>query len=225
MNQKRIDSIRKKEKRSRIEQREANMGVSGTIQKTYTFTHKYVMQIESGKHNTTIHYFLNDTANYIGSSIELENNITSMISVLDVSNKTATMFMTINEQKTQMSIPIDLESITKDGMEEQQVKITATGKTKTILNYTCHEYKVEGKDYFGTIWVTNDAGVSFSKVFYKTKDKKGLNQPWMSSVDGLTMKMNITDTSKRKEQHMVMQCIALEKSNLTINGSDYKKIF
>lgn len=60
--------------------------------------------------------------------------------------------------------------------------------------------------------------------FYKTKVKKGLNQPWMSMVNGLTMEMNITDTSKRKDQNIVMKCIALEKSNLIINSSDYKKM-
>ncbi|MDO6596059.1 DUF4412 domain-containing protein [Oceanihabitans sp. 2_MG-2023] len=215
-------TLEKKAGKTTREQRQVNS--TSAIQKTYTFTHKFVMQIQSNKHNTNINYFLNNDANYIGTSMDLGNNITKMITVMDISTKKATMFMEINNQKTQMSIPIDLDSMTEDAMQEQDVKITPTGKTKNILNFTCHEYKVEGKDYNGNVWVTQDAGVTFSKAFYQAKVKKGLNQSWMSMINGLTMEMNITDTSKRKDQNMVMKCIALEKSNLTINGSDYKKM-
>ncbi|MBQ0786161.1 MAG: DUF4412 domain-containing protein [Oceanihabitans sp.] len=206
------------------EQRQASSSSSSPIQKSYVFTHKFVMQIQSDTHNTNINYFLNNADNYIGSSMDLENNNTQMITVMDMSEKKATMFMEINNQKTQMSIPLDLDGMTDDAMEEQEVKITPTGKTKTILSYTCHEYKVVGKEYYGNVWVTQDAGVSFSKTFYKAKAKKGLNQSWMSMINGLTMEMHITNTAKRKEQNMVMKCIALEKNNLTINGSDYKKM-
>ncbi|QRM89437.1 DUF4412 domain-containing protein [Lacinutrix sp. WUR7] len=222
--EKTFDSTFNRKKQNKKEQRQTSNRSSSEIQKAYVFTHKFVMQVESDKHHTNIHYFLNNDDNYIGSSMDLENNNTKMITVMDMSEKRAIMFMEINDEKKQMSIPLDFDNMTEDAMEEQEVKITPTGKTKTILNYTCHEYEVEGKDYHGNIWVTQDAGVSFSKSFYKAKAKKGLNQSWMSMINGLTMEMHITNTSKRKEQIMVMKCIALEKSKLTINGSDYKKM-
>jgi len=222
--EKTFDSTFNNKKQNKKEQRQASSSPSEAIQKTYTFSHKFVMQIESDKHKTNINYFLNNTDNYIGSSMDLGNHNSQMITVMDMSEKRATMFMEISNQKTQMSIPLDLDNMTEETMEEQEVKITPTGKTKTILSYTCHEYKVVGKDYHGNVWATQDAGVSFSKTFYKAKAEKGLNQSWMSMINGLTMEMHITNTAKRKEQTMAMKCIALEKSNLTINGSDYKKM-
>ncbi|MBU2939423.1 DUF4412 domain-containing protein [Lacinutrix sp. C3R15] len=222
--EKTFDSTFNNTKSSTKEKGQVSNNSNYTTQETYSFTHKYVMQIEGKKHATTINYFLNNDANYIGSSIDLENNPTSMLTVMNMTNKTATMFMDMNNQKSQMSIALDLESMTDESIEDQQVKITPTEKTKTILNFTCHEYKVEGKDYYGNIWVTQDAGVSFSKSFYKTKSKQGLNQSWMAMVNGLTMEMHITNTSKRKEENIVMKCIALEKSNLIIKSSDYKKM-
>ena len=222
--EKTFDSTFNSKKTIKKEPNKVDNNTTYTTQETYQFTHKFVMQIESKKQASTIHYYLNPKANYIGTSVDLENNNTQMITVMNMDNNTTTMFMEMNNQKSQMTIALDLESITEDTLEEQQVKITPTGKTKTILNFTCHEYKVEGKDYYGNIWVTQDAGVSFSKSFYKTKAKKGLNQAWLSLVNGLTMEMNITNTSKRKEENMIMKCIALEKNNLTINSSDYKKM-
>lgn len=197
---------------------------SSSVASSYTFTHKYTMQIQSGKHASTITYFLNTNENYIASTMDLQTENTSVISVMDMSKNKMVMFMNTHGEKTQMSMDMDFENLTNDAIEDQQVKITPTGKTKTLLNLTCHEYEVSGKDYHGNIWTTQDAGVSFSKAFYKAKSKKGFNQSWMSTVNGLTMEMTITDTSKRKPETISMTCIALEKENLNINSNDYKKM-
>jgi hypothetical protein len=191
---------------------------------SYSFAHKYVMQIQSDKYNSTINYFLNNSEEYIGFSMDLKSKNTNVFSVMDMSKNMMVMFMDNNNQKTQMAMDLDFDTMTEDANDDQQVKITTTGNTKSLLGYTCHEYNVNGEDYHGNVWVTQDAGVSFSKAFYKAKSKKGLNQSWMSKINGLVMEMNITNTSKRKSQTIIMTCIALEKNKLTINSSDYKKM-
>jgi hypothetical protein len=143
---------------------------------------------------------------------------------MDLDRKAMFMFMENKGDKSQMSMNLDIEEIADDAMEESDMKITPTGNTKTILGYTCHEFKVVGKDITGTIWVTQDAGISFAKSFYNVKAKKGMDQSWMKLINGLTMQMDMVDTSKRKPQNISMTCISLEKTSLNIESKAYKKL-
>ena len=77
---------------------------------------------------------------------------------------------------------------------------------------------------YGTIWITEQAGVTFSKAFYGEKSKKGIDKSWMSTINGLFLEMSMTDTSKKKPQNIEMKCISLEKTNFSIRTSDYKKM-
>lgn len=72
------------------------------------------------------------------------------------------------------------------------------------------------------VWVTQNAGVSFSKSFYNVKAKKGMNQSCMQMLNGLTMEM--TDTSKRKPQHILKTCIASDEVTVKIDAQNYRKL-
>lgn len=218
-----FDSTFNKKRSKKSKKRNPVMATSSVSPaSSYSFSHKYVMQIKDGRKTTDITYFLNKSGNYIGTSIPDQKN--SMLTVMDMSKETMFMFMENKGDKTMMSINFNLEQATNDAVNETNVSITPTGNSKKILNYTCKEYKVSGNDINGSVWVTQSAGISFSKAFYQTKSKKGLNQSWMAMLKGLTMEMNITDTSKRKPKTIVMTCIALERSNFTINTNNYKKL-
>ncbi|WGD35254.1 DUF4412 domain-containing protein [Olleya sp. YS] len=188
---------------------------------SYTFSHKYVMKIESGKRAVNINYYLSDSQDYFGTSMPEQDQ---MISVMDFKRKSLFMFMNTNGSKMLMSTKLDFEDLTDDAIEETDVSVTATGKTKTILGYTCEEFKVVGKDMTGTVWIAPNAGVSFAKSFYNVKAKKGASQSWMKMLNGLTMEMDMVDTSKRKPQRIKMTCIALDKTTTTIQTNDYKKM-
>jgi len=89
---------------------------------------------------------------------------------------------------------------------------------------------VKGPDLHGTIWVTQEAPISFSDAFSKIKSKnknssKGIDQSWMSMIEGLTMEMNMTDTSKRKPKNIVMRCTAVDETDYTIETALYNKTF
>lgn len=104
---------------------------------------------------------------------------------------------------------LDLEETTEQSMDETDISVTTTGNTKTILGYTCQEFKVTGKDMKGSIWITEEAGVTFAKSFYNVKTEKGNNQSWMKMLNGLSMEMDMLDTSKCKPKTIKMTCIAL----------------
>ncbi|WP_166967524.1 DUF4412 domain-containing protein [Yeosuana marina] len=190
----------------------------------YNFSHKYVMQVKSDKNETILNYYLTNSGDYLASSVPDKNGNEDVITVMDLSRKTMYMFMENKGDKSQMSMSLDLEEIADDAHEETNVKVTPTGKTKTILGYKCEEYKVVGNDLNGTIWVAPNADISFSKSFYNIKAKKGMDQSWMKMINGLTLQMDMVDTSNRKPQNINMTCIALEKLKLNIHTSDYKKL-
>jgi hypothetical protein len=195
---------------------------SKTPEQVYNFSHKYVMQIESGKYNTTFTYYLAKDKNYFGNTIE---TTTSMISVMDLDKKTMFMFTEAGGQKMLMTTSLDVNDLVdEDDSKNKDIKIEETNNTKIILNYTCREYKVIGEDLNGRIWITKEADISFPHGFYNINNKKDqTNQQWMNNVDGLMLEMTMTTTDKKKSETMKMTCVALEKSDFSINTKDYKK--
>lgn len=221
-----FDSTFNNSKASRKKNKKKNANLFGmsnvSPEKTYAFSHKYVMQIKDDKKPVSIAYYLNNTDNYIG--FEIPDMKDKTFSVMDLEKEVMFMLMDNKGDKTLMAMNLNLNQVTNNAIEETDYSITATGNTKTILGYMCKEYNVKGKDSYGTVWITKDAGVSFSKSFYRTKQKKGLDQHWMSMVNGLPMEMTMTDTSRRKPKTTQMNCILLEKSNFNIETANYKKL-
>ena len=189
---------------------------------TYKFSHKYVMQIDNGKKPVNIMYYLNKNDNFLGFEIPDVKHKT--ITVMDVKAEVIFMFMDTKGNKTLMSMNMNLAELTDEAIVETEYSITETGNTKTILGHSCKEFAVKGKDMHGTVWITEDADVSFAKTFYRAKQKKGMDQTWMSMVNGLPMEMAITDTSKRKPKTTTMHCISLNAENFSIDTSGYKKL-
>lgn len=187
----------------------------------YTFTHKYVMQMENDKYNTNLTYYLAKDKNYLGSTMEAA---ATMFTVMDMDKQSLFMFTEASGTKMLMATNMDLGSMVENNQEEKDVKFEKTGRTKSILGYNCSEYNITSSDMKGNFWITQDAGVSFPKGFQDIAEKsKNSNQAWMANMEGIMMEMHITDTSKRKEETMTMRCVALEKSDFKINTKDYKK--
>ncbi|MBP94023.1 MAG: hypothetical protein CMC55_07900 [Flavobacteriaceae bacterium] len=209
------------DKKSTSESNEISSQSSKIPEAVYSFTHKYVMQMESDKYTTNLTYYLAENKNYFGSTVE---SASTMISVMDMDKQTLFMFTDAGGTKMLMASSLNLDKMVKDNSEDYNAQVEKTGRTKTILGYTCFEYTVTTDDMKGNFWVTQEADIAFPKGFYDMSDKnKNANQAWMADMDGILLEMHITDTSKRKQQTMSMRCIALEKAKFKINSSDYKK--
>jgi hypothetical protein len=187
------------------------------------------MEMSQGKDTTQLMYYLTNQGDYLGSAVQMKEN-EQMLTVMDLSKKTAFSFMDFGDVKSMMSFGLDIEEIVDNTQEKSQISIEPTGNTKNIIGYNCDEYLVKGPDSHGTIWVTLEAPISFSDAFSKVKMKnknssKGIDQSWMSMIEGLTMEMNMTDTSKKRSKNIVMQCIALEETDYNLETALYKKSF
>tara|TARA_R110002096_G_C14524385_1_gene717233 strand:+ start:36 stop:851 length:816 start_codon:yes stop_codon:yes gene_type:complete len=195
----------------------------------YSFSHKYVMQINDSKNPTNMNYYLTDQGGYIGSSMDLNEN-EEMTTVMDISNQTAHLFMNMGGKKSTMSFTLDFEETIESASETTDVEIEETGKTKVIIGYNCNEYNVKGKDFHGSVWVTDEADASFGGSFYKMKSKKfktlkNMDQSWLATIEGLVMETNITDTSRKKPKSITMTCIAFDAVEYVIETAEFTKTF
>ena len=203
-------------------------GKASEPMEAYTFSYAYQMDVISGKDTTQITYYLTNTDEYLGSSIQMKEN-EQMITVLDVPRKTAFSFMDFGGNKSMISFPMDFEQLAENQATKNDIVIKATGNSKDILGYASDEYEVEGLDFKGTIWVTQEAAISFSDAFSaaktNNKGKNSVNQAWLNMVEGLTLEMNMVDTSKKKHKNIKMHCTALNATDLSIYSSEYSKTF
>ncbi|MCF6348977.1 MAG: DUF4412 domain-containing protein [Flavobacteriaceae bacterium] len=194
---------------------------------TYDFTYKYVMQMIDGKKIVDFEYLLIEGGDYLGINMSASKN--DMVTVIDIQKQTMFMFMKNGDQKTQMSIGFNFEDVESEVDEAYDVEINQTNNTKIILGYNCTEYNVKGNGFEGSVWITQEANITFPKSFYKMKNKrfkttKSMDQSWIANIDGLTLEMNIIDTTKKKPKTIQMNCIALEKQDYSIETSMYKKM-
>lgn len=196
----------------------------------YQFSYKYVMDIIQKNDTTQLVYYLTSQDPYLGSAVEMKEN-EQMITVMDLTKKIAYSFMDLGDNKSMMSFPLDFEETTDKTIENTEMTIEPTGNSKVILKYNCQEFKVKGDNFDGTIWVTQEAPISFSDSFSKVKMKKmgsakGVDQSWISMIEGLTLEINMTtDTSKKRPSNIIMRCTALNPTDFIIETANYKKMF
>jgi len=192
----------------------------------YTFSHQYVMKITSEETTIDMTYYLTDEHKYMGSSFETSKD-QEFITVIDLSNSAIHTFMDFGNRKTSNSINIDLDKISDNEINTNDIEISRTGQTKKIIGYLCEEFQVTGPQLSGKIWVTKEADISFQKAFSQLKSKKmtrskGIDHSWVSMVDGLTLEIKMTDYSRKNPKPITMICTSLIESDFSIETSQYQ---
>lgn len=200
--------------------RKKEQGKRSSLTKTYDFSHKYLVEIENhrGKKNQLIYYLANNKP-YICTVVPKQKQFKT---VVDFDDEKIYTFIDDKKGKTliTMRLPIDDFSKVAEG-----VSVTTTGKTKTINGFLCKEYTIKSTEIEGTAWVTDVAGVTINKSFYKTKStKKMKKQNFMSKVNGLLIESTITDLTSRKRKTTKTRCVGLEKKQLILKASNYKQL-
>lgn len=108
-----------------------------------------------------------------------------------------------------------LSNNTSQDKQDVDVKITKTGETTRILNYTCTKYIAE---------VKAEKGGSMQQVFWTTKDIQGMDfksmakqrlgnsnqRMWYSEIDGVPLKIEM----KMPQGTMVMEATEIKKQSL-----------
>lgn len=200
-----------------------------TPAEAYTFTHQYIMEVISEKDTTDITYYLTNDHEYMGSSFKMRDN-QEFITVMDLPNSAIHSFMDLDGQKSMTSIKIDLDDVSDTEIDTHEFSVSPTGQTKEIIGFECQEFQVTGPQVSGTVWVTQEADISFQKAFTQLKSKKmklfkGMDQSWVSMVDGLVLEMKMVDYSRKKPKPIKMICTSLSQNDFGINTSEYTTQF
>ena len=196
----------------------------------YSFSHEYVMEIKSDGSTTDITYYLTNDHEYIGSSFNMKD-ASEFVTVIDLPNEAIHTFMNMGGQLTTNSVQLDLEDAPELAMNNDDYKISQTGQTKDILGYECDEYQVTGPQLSGSVWITEDADISFHTAYssLRTKKfkniKKGIDPSWLSIIDGLVLEMDMIDYSQKNAKPVHMICTELIEKDFSINTLDYEKSF
>jgi hypothetical protein len=187
------------------------------------------MEVISEKDTTDITYYLTNKHEYMGSSFKMRDN-QEFITVMDLPNSAIHSFMDLDGQKSMTSIKIDLDDVSDTEIDNHEFSISPTGQTKEIIGFECQEFQVTGPQVSGTVWVTQEADISFQKAFTQLKSKKmklteGVDQSWVSMVDGLALEMKMIDYSRKNPKPIKMICTSLSHNDFGINTSEYTNQF
>ncbi|MFX0558567.1 DUF4412 domain-containing protein [Maribacter sp. CXY002] len=210
-----------------FEKKETNDGEAPETTQPYYFNSYYVMELVQKRDTLFMTSYFGDDEDVLGSSIEMRPN-EKIISVIDLKQNQIHSFMEFGDQKTKTSIGFSPNKI-EDMTDSDGVSIEPLGEQKEILGYQCKGYKVEGKEYQGTVWITDETEIRYPKGFselqIKNAKNSGIDHKWMTMIDGLALEMDMTVTSKKKLQKVHMRCVELGITELTLKSTEYKSAF
>jgi hypothetical protein len=150
--------------------------------------------------------------------------------VMDMGNKVMVMLMDVGESKMLMTIPLNGDLLSEEE-EEKHTKsddftFTKTGRTKTILGYTCEEYIGEDKESTSVFWVTKDEDFGITKAFagMAAASKKSNSSMPQDAPGGMMMEM--TNTNKKNPKEEMKLTVTEVKKNIseTISTKGYTKM-
>ena len=219
------------------------LGGEGSVEvkPSYTFNSNFLMRMQTYKQNgkeksdMLMRYYNSSDPNYMAMEVmEVDKNgkAKSLESKIIVDGSQRAMITLMEDQKQAIAMKMPnfenyeqaqtQEQDPEQAMKDANVKITRTGRTKSILGYTCSETIMETDDMKATSWTTKQVKLSQFKAFagMMIQNKKDKNQLMAVPME-FTMEMESTDKKTGEKVNMVVTEIN-ENQNTTINMSNYK---
>lgn len=167
-------------------------------------------------------YFPTGSENIFGISMNMGKG-TVMRGVIDYADKSMIMFM--DDQKMVMGIPFDLDKTMKDVKNDPKMKVSTpkkTGKTKTILGYTCDEWLTENADYITSVWVSDKLPIN-SASFYKIMAQqlaKSTGTPMPADMKGVPLE--VQGINKKSKEKFGLVCTEISTKPTKFSTAGYK---
>ncbi|GEM_PF-5699238 len=129
------------------------------------------------------------------------------------------MLIVIKSQQRVMVMKMNTGAENEGG--DAEVTYTPTGRTKTILGHTCHEYRMKSREAEGSVWVAKSAELDLSPLFSSLPTGGGgtpgrFKQP---PVKGMMMEMDWHSTKNPNESmHAIATNISKQGGRISIKG-------
>lgn len=133
-----------------------------------------------------------------------------------VTPKSITMFMDVAGMKMKKTVSQDQMSQANfgDKVPNNPEELKKTGATKTILGYTCYEYKHTNDGGYVSVWATKDFPMQATKI-----NMLGMRQN--GPIEGFVLEIDM----KSRNESGNMKAIKFNRNkNVTINTKEYKSM-
>jgi len=175
---------------------------------------------ENSNQGMTVDYKLPESGSYFGYSTEQSQE---MFSVVDLENEIIVSYMEEDENSFALShsYPTQMveENMYAPGASED-VEITELPE-REFLGYTAKGYKIDTPESEMIVYVTEEAGVTFSGM--AGLPNQGVPQSFTNNLDEMkdTLMLYMKFTNKDSDEVMEMECVGLEKESFKKKNSDY----
>ncbi|AMQ57328.1 DUF4412 domain-containing protein [Algoriphagus sanaruensis] len=160
---------------------------------------------------------------------------TATTTIMDTQNQAVVILMEEDGNKSSIAMKMDFDKMQDQVDQEVETQVadnsytlTKTGKTKTILGYTCEEYLITTEDGKGIYWVTEKpiSGISMfspqSNPMVSNKTMDRYQSMFSNAPEGTFMEMTFTDNDGSVTH---MEVIQLEPNQpRTIQMSNYPNL-
>jgi uncharacterized protein DUF4412 len=182
---------------------------------------------EKGKEeNMAYKMYFPDSEAYFAMSMQEKGNKNSdeILMIFDYSNNQMVTLTESDGQKIGMAFPIDRDDDNlndeKSDQDDDDYTMTRTGKTKTILGYTCDQYVYKGDDGTGEFWASQDKslriGFAMHALMMSGEDSEEIPEGF---PEGAILEMNFNDADGST---MHWETISIDKKLTTISTKGYQ---
>jgi len=189
---------------------------------TYKFNQSVTVQVNSGSADTVSFEFLFSKNNkditcmkINESSMKDTQGMKGEVYIVSSKDK-STMFMNMMGMKIKKATDGNQMEQYNNAEQLDKTSITATGKTKTILGYSCTEYIAKNEDITVQFWATNQ-DFPIKGVFVPILGMRNNN----AKIKGFVLEMNVT--SAQNKQSIKVTSIN-KNANVTIHTNEYKSM-
>ncbi len=213
---------------------EALMGNSGgskaQVKKNYDFQHSIEVNItaynskdkEDFSQNMTM--LINNDSPYAGMIGSMEGQ-TSLI-IFDTENNQMITLVESSGQKIGMTMKFNPDQIEDEEVQDVSTgSFTATGNSKQIAGFNCHEYKVENsqdeKDMEMYVWMTKETDISWMESFgnMAQSNKKVKASPLPTNYPGGVM-MEMVAISKKNGDKSITTVRKVNKNDQRVISTE-----
>ncbi len=208
------------------------LGLSGNVdyESDYDFDAYIRMEVsdynEKGKLKDKMIYdsYINSEA--VGYAMVFSDKDSRSTIIFDDKNSSMLILSDNDGEKTGFAMGIDKEALSEDAEEYAEEPDTKpydaykTGKTKTILGYSCDEYLIEDESIETRMWVSEKLGKQVRREMLNNQQTFGAAFYYAAYMDGMALEYSTLDKEDGDRVVMLVTKIDLNQSH-TISTTSY----
>ena len=197
------------------------LGLTGNVdyESTYNFDAYIQMEMTEYKKNGNVDeqmlynsYVHKKNADY---AMEFNNDDAKSTIIFDSENKAMLILTDSDGEKTGFATSLDPEAMAEDmgtyegeDTDVEPLNFRKTGKTKTILGYSCDEYVVDEESSEAHVWISEKLGKEVRKDWMNNKQTFGALFAQAYALNGMVLEYDLFNKDGTKE--MMMQVTKID---------------